>query len=114
MPWSVAHLSTAYMSSSGSWIAKTGSRLISLGMLARYADFSWREASGLAEALAIPAHEEADEESDGEANSSSRIGTLFYRRANNVVSLSGTLARSLERISCGVLGLAVEVLHSTL
>ena len=55
----VAHLSTAYVSSSGSWIAKTASRLISLGMLARYADFSWREASGLSEALTIPADEGA-------------------------------------------------------
>jgi hypothetical protein len=53
MPWSVAHLSTACMSSSGSWIAKTGSRLVGgrsrffdialidfFGMLARYAE--WR------------------------------------------------------------------------
>src|SRR5437763_10766353 len=63
--------------------------------------------------VAIPAHEGADEESDGESNSSSCIRALFYRRAQKVVSLSRTLARSLERIGCRVLRLAIEVLGSS-
>jgi len=44
--------------------------------------------------LAIPADYEADEEPDRQANSSSRIWALFYRRAQKVISLTSTVART--------------------
>jgi hypothetical protein len=43
----------------------------------------------------VPPHEQSDEKSNREANSSSCIRALFYRRAQKVIGLGGTFAHSL-------------------